>query len=146
MKDQKNHKFSPISPHPSPLPEGEGANTADQRFPAKYRIRRQADFQRTYRQRVSASDGNLLVFGVANGLPHCRVGLSVSRKVGGAVVRNRWKRLIREAFRTSCPRLPEGLDLVVIPRKKDKPELCQIQSSLADLAHRIARRLARTKL
>jgi ribonuclease P protein component len=85
-----------------------------------------------------------LIFGAANGLPHCRLGLSVSRKVGGAVLRNRWKRLIREAFRTSRPRLPEGLDLVVIPRKKDDPELCQIQNSLADLAGRIARRLARS--
>ena len=115
------------------------------RFPAEYRLRRQADFQRTYRQRVSASDGILLIFGAANGLPHCRLGLSVSRKVGGAVLRNRWKRLIREAFRSSRPRLPEGLDLVVIPRKKDEPELCQIQNSLADLAGRIARRLARGK-
>ncbi len=94
---------------------------------------------------MSASDGNLLVFWAANGLPHCRLGLSVSRKVGGAALRNRWKRLIREAFRTSRSRLPEGLDLVVIPRKTDKPELCQIQNSLADLAHRIARRLARNK-
>ncbi len=94
---------------------------------------------------MSASDGNLLVFGAVNGLPHCRLGLSVSRKVGGAVLRNRWKRLIREAFRTSRSRLPEGLDLIVIPRKKDEPELCQIQNSLGDLAHRIARRLARGK-
>ena len=78
-------------------------------------------------------------------MPHCRLGLSVSRKVGGAVLRNRWKRLIREAFRTGQPRLPEGLDLVVIPRKKDEPELCQIQNSLADLAGRIGRRLARGK-
>ncbi len=116
------------------------------RFPAHCRLRRRADFQRTYRQRVSASDGNLLVFGAANGLPHCRLGLSVSRRVGGAVLRNRWKRLIREAFRTSRLRLPEGLDLVVIPRNKDEPELCPIQNSLADLAKRIARRLPRAKL
>jgi ribonuclease P protein component len=118
----------------------------DQRFPAEFRLRRKADFERAYRQRVSASDGNLLVFGAANGLPHCRLGLSVSRKVGGAVLRNRWKRLIREAFRTSRPCLSEGLDLVVIPRKKGEPELCQIRDSLADLACRIARRLARGKL
>jgi ribonuclease P protein component len=116
----------------------------DFRFPANFRLRHKLDFERTYRQRVSASDGNLLVFGAANGLPHCRLGLSVSRKVGGAVLRNRWKRLIREAFRTSYARLPEGLDLIVIPRKKGSPELCQIRESLAALV-RISRRLARYK-
>ena len=94
---------------------------------------------------MSASDGNLLVFGAANGLPHCRLGLSVSRKVGGAVLRNRWKRLIREAFRTSRQRLPEGLDLIVIPRKSGEPEFAEIQHSLATLSLRIARRLARNK-
>jgi ribonuclease P protein component len=94
---------------------------------------------------MSASDGNLLVFGAANGLPHCRLGLSVSRKVGGAVLRNRWKRLIREAFRTSYSRLPEGLDLIAIPRKRGEPELCEIQNSLAALVQQISRRLARYK-
>jgi ribonuclease P protein component len=115
------------------------------RLPASYRLRRQTDFQRTYGRRVSAADGNLLVFGVENKLPHCRLGLSVSRKVGGAVLRNRWKRLIREAFRTSYSRLPQGLDLIAIPRKRGEPEFREVQQSLASLAVRIFRRLARDK-
>lgn len=114
----------------------------DRSFPAHYRLRRQADFDRAYRRRQSASDGVLLVFGCENDLPHPRLGLSVSRKVGGAVVRNRWKRLLREAFRLCRAELPAGVDLVVIPRAAE-PELQALCASLVHNARRVEKKLRR---
>ena len=93
----------------------------DQRFLQHYRIRRGADFRRAYQRRVSAADACMVVFGCTNGLPYARLGISASRRLGGAVVRNRWKRLLREAFRLSRASLPEGIDLVVIPRPEAEP-------------------------
>jgi ribonuclease P protein component len=116
--------------------------TVDAKFPAEYHIRRGADFERTYRRRAAASDGVLLVFACENQLPHARIGLSVSRKVGGAVQRNRWKRRLREAFRLNREKLPRGVDLVVIPKAEREPLLPDLASSLVRLAQRATRRLA----
>jgi ribonuclease P protein component len=117
---------------------------ADQRLPPACRIRRRADFERAYRRRCTVADGLLLVFGCGNGLPHARLGLSVSRKIGGAVKRNRWKRLIREAFRLSRQRLPAGIDLIVIPRGPAGPEFSAVLESLLRLAERVARKLGQS--
>jgi ribonuclease P protein component len=88
------------------------------------------------------SDGLLVVYAAANGLPHPRVGLSVSRKVGNAVVRNRWKRLLREAFRLSQPSLPVGLDFILIPRSgQTEPALEPLMASLKKLTADAARRV-----
>jgi len=117
----------------------------EQRFLPNYRIRRTSDFERAYRRRAAASDRCLLVFGHANGLGHPRLGLSVGRKLGGAMVRNRWKRLIREAFRQSRDQLPQGVDLVVVPRPGVEPELSELMGSLPRLAAQVASRLERDR-
>jgi ribonuclease P protein component len=119
--------------------------TDDFRFLRPYRLRTTAEFQRVYNRRSSASDDSLLVYACENELEHPRLGLSVSRKVGNAVVRNRWKRLLREAFRLSRTQLPVGVDLVIIPRSSGEPHLDNLRMSLIRLAERAQKRLAKTR-
>ncbi len=111
------------------------------RFRPQDHLRNGADFARVYARRASAGDDVLLVFALRNELGHARLGLSVSRKVGGAVVRNRWKRIIREAFRHSRELLPDDVDLVVIPRPDAEARLEAVTDSLVRLAKRAARKL-----
>lgn len=115
----------------------------DYRFPRQYRIRLNKDFDRVFQQRVTAANHSVVVHGCATGLPYPRLGISVPRKIRGAVRRNRWKRLVREAFRLSRTELPPGVDLVVVPRVGVEPKLQDIRQSLLDLSGRIARRFAR---
>jgi len=113
----------------------------DRRFRREHRLRKSALFAEVYARRCSGSDAWLVVYGLHNGQLRTRLGLSVSRKVGGAVQRNRWKRLLREAFRLVAVELPQGIDLVVIPRPTAEPNLEALTASLVALARRVVKKL-----
>jgi len=87
------------------------------RFRRSRRLTNARQFQAVYAGKVRGSAGPITAFALPNGLAHCRLGLSVGRRVGGAVKRNAVKRRLREAFRLLQPSLAAGgspgLDLVI---------------------------------
>ena len=107
--------------------------------PGRARLSRSADFDRVFRRGRSHASRELVLYVFpreAEG--STRLGLSVSRKVGGAVQRNRVKRLLREAFAEEGVALPEGTDAVIVARREvwnlaERSGLSGVRSVLADL-------------
>jgi ribonuclease P protein component len=107
-------------------------------------LRHPREFDRVFQLRCSAREGPLLVFAAPGLLETRRMGLSVSRRnIGGAVVRNRVKRLLREAFRLTAAGWPEGFDWVLVPQKGFEPKLERLLRDLPALARRTAERARR---
>jgi ribonuclease P protein component len=104
------------------------------------RLSRSAEFERVYRQGRSTGNRYFVLYSFPNSSAHApRLGLSVSRKVGGAVERNRVKRLLREAFAKLEPDLDNTHDVVVVARPSalelaDREGLTGLETSLAELA------------
>ena len=88
-------------------------NTTSERFPYNVRIVKPTDYRNLYREGRKIQSERFVLFGLANEIGRHRLGLTVSRKVGGAVVRNRIKRLFREVFRRASIEIPNQYDIVV---------------------------------
>lgn len=116
-----------------------------QHLPRELRLRKPAEFDRVYGSEAFAADQVLVVRGTSNGLAYSRIGLSVSKRVGNAVVRNRWKRLIREVFRRRRPELPPGLDFVFRPRRGAVADFAAIDRSLPRVCRQLAARVSSKK-
>lgn len=108
-------------------------------FRPRDRITLANDYRAAFGARLKKARHPLVVFGRPNGLGHARLGLSVGRRVGNAVARNRVKRLLRESFRLSRDDLPQGFDLVVNVRPHQPLPLREYQRLLVDLATEIER-------
>jgi ribonuclease P protein component len=83
----------------------------------EHRISRTADFWKDRRKRKKFDTEHFLLILRKNNKDARRLGLVVGRKVGGAVSRNRIKRLIREFFRLNKEKIPESSDLIVLAKK-----------------------------
>lgn len=124
------------------MPDGRGAPPApagggrDEGLPREERLRRRADYLRAYRQGRRRGGRYATLFFVPNPLPRPRLGITASRKVGKAVVRQRLKRRVREIYRRwdHRSRLP-AVDLVV----NLKPAAAQAE--FAELKRELERQL-----
>ena len=129
-----------MSEHDPPRASGRRAKPAK-----RGRLTRSAEFERIRRQGRSHGNRYLVLYtfprepGGADGEP--RLGVSVSRRVGGAVDRNRVKRLLREAFGAEAGKLPPDSDAVVVARPDvrelaEREGLAGVQEALAELVER----------
>lgn len=107
-------------------------------FRERHRLTHAREFEAVYAAKCRKQRGSIILFTRPNALPNPRLGLSISSRVGSAVVRNRFKRLIREAFRLrqyDFITAPDGLhyDLIVSVRGDHIPALNPLQTLLLDL-------------
>ncbi|MFO0946845.1 MAG: ribonuclease P protein component [Planctomycetota bacterium] len=117
-------------------------------YAKRNRLSRSREFDAVFQAKNSAAGRYLILFGIPNGRRYNRLGLSVGRRLGNAVVRNRFKRLCREAFRLSVAEQPSGWDWIVVPiasragsrPRKNRWRFDEIRSDLLFLMERISRR------
>ncbi len=118
--------------------------TADRRFRRRERLRLRNDFAHVYTRRCRAGDGKLLVYVARNDLDLSRLGMSVSRRAGNAVRRNRIRRRLREAFRLSRASIPQGLDIICVAGAATAHGDYDMALALTTLVKKAAQRLEST--
>jgi len=112
----------------------------DQRFRKSERLRLKRDFARVFAARRRAPGALLTVYVDENDLAWSRLGMSVGRRVGNAVTRNRVRRRLREAFRLQKDKLPVGLDIICVVHPAAADPNADLATALRDAIHRAARK------
>jgi len=110
-------------------------------FGRQERIRRHAEFQQIYKKGARIRSRYSTIFIQPNALAIGRLGIAATKKLGGAVQRNRAKRLIREVFRRN--KIAPGFDIVIIPKREYLDASLSILE--ADYRNLIERRLRQTR-
>ncbi|MEW4488831.1 ribonuclease P protein component [Thalassoglobus sp. JC818] len=133
-----NETSSETEPAIPPSEDGVGQSRT---FSREQRLRSGRDFERVYARKLRAGNEHLLIFADRSPTGVTRIGLSVSRKNGNSVVRHRIRRLLKEAFRLSQSDLPDGIDLILIPRPGSNSTVQDYQRALVSLSSKLARRI-----
>ncbi|RNB83438.1 ribonuclease P protein component [Brevibacillus fluminis] len=102
-----------------------------------HRLRKNEEFQAIFQKGKSAANKQFIVYSSLSDQTGYRIGISVSKKLGNAVVRNRVKRLIREACTRLEDKIQTGIDLIIIARPGT--ELMDFQSLCSSLQHAMKR-------
>lgn len=100
-------------------------------------VKKNGDFKRIYNRGRSVADRHLVLYFLSNNLEICRFGFIVTKKLGNAVIRNRIRRILREACRLNADQFQQGYDFVLIARKAVTGlKRQQVEESLARLLKR----------
>ena len=112
-------------------------------FGKTQRVTRSGDFTKIIRLGTCVADDTLVLFALptASADQSIRIGITIPKKTGNAVQRNRWKRLIRESFRVQQADLPTGYEFIVRPKRGASPSWRAIEKSIPHLARKAAKRV-----
>lgn len=111
-------------------------------FGKKKRLVGNRQFKAVLDHNIRASNRLLVLYMAENDLDYPRLGISVGKSCGGAVVRNRAKRLLREAWRLCQHRIPAGFDylLMISPRAVKRITFEQVKTSFLTLVDRLCKK------
>ncbi len=102
----------------------------DQSFPKRVRIRKRREFLKIYKEGKKIQSKYLIIHYMPNNLGHPRIGITVTKKVGKSVIRNRWKRLIREVFRKNRGKFPPYDIVITVKRGYTPPSYKELEEDL----------------